>query len=116
LAKLTVAEVNGLWAEKRAEGYSANSVRLMRAVLRRAIASAERQGLVPRNVAGLSDPPRVPKEEGRSLTAEQARQLLGAAAADRLEACFVLTLTFGLRRGEALGISWDDVDLKAATI
>ncbi len=32
---------------------------------------------------------------------------------DRLEALYAITLTFGLRRGEALGLSWSDIDFEA---
>jgi integrase len=59
LAKLTVVDLDKLWNAKREAGYSANSVRIMRTVLRRAIGQAEREGIVSRNVAGLSSAPRV---------------------------------------------------------
>ena len=54
LSKLTVAECDALWAAKRNDGYKPNSVRIMRAVLRKAVGQAEREGLVPRNVVALS--------------------------------------------------------------
>ena len=54
LAKLTVADLDKLWKAKRDAGYSSNSVRIMRTVLRRAIGQAEREGIVTRNVARLS--------------------------------------------------------------
>ena len=59
LRKLTVGDVDGLLSWKREAGYSPNSVRIMRAVLRRALHQAEREGLVSRNVAALSAAPRV---------------------------------------------------------
>ncbi|MFI7467823.1 hypothetical protein [Nonomuraea sp. NPDC049646] len=71
LTQLTVAQVDALWQAKRTAGYKANSVRNMRAVLRKAMGQAEREGLVMRNVAALSMPPRVPVEEGRTLTVEE---------------------------------------------
>jgi integrase len=37
------------------------------------------------------------------------------ADADRLAACWRLTL-YGLRRGEVLGLCWDDIDLQANTV
>lgn len=46
LAKLAVADLDTLWQAKRDAGYSANSVRIMRTVLRRALGQAEREGLV----------------------------------------------------------------------
>lgn len=80
LSKLTVREVDALWTAKREAGYSANSVRIMRAVLWKALGQAEREGLVGRNVAALSRPPRIGQSEGRTLTVEQARKLLEIAA------------------------------------
>jgi hypothetical protein len=46
LRKLTVSDVDQLLAWKRNAGYSANTVRIIRAVLRRALKQAEREGLV----------------------------------------------------------------------
>jgi integrase len=78
LSQLKVAEVDAVWAAKRAAGYKPNSVRIMRAVLRKALAQAEREGLVSRNVAALSQPARVSQPEGRSLSVDQALTLLEA--------------------------------------
>lgn len=116
LTSLTVAEVNKLWADKRERGYSANTIRLMRSCLRRALGQAEREGLVARNVAALSNPIRIPRGEGRSLTVDQAQAMLAAAGGDRLEACYLLLLAYGLRRGEALALKWGDIDFDAGTI
>jgi len=44
LRKLTVSDVHQLLAWKRNAGYSANTVRIIRAVLRRALRQAEREG------------------------------------------------------------------------
>lgn len=116
LSKLTPLDCDALWAAKLADGAAPNTVRLMRAVLRRALRDAERDGLVIRNVAGLSTPPRVAPPDGRSLTASQARALLAAAGGDRLQAAYVLALAYGLRRGELLGLAWSDVDFEASTL
>jgi integrase len=116
LSRLTVADVDTVWAAKRQQGYKPNTIRIMRAVLRRALAQAEREGLVARNVVALSQPPRLSQPEGRSLTVEQARQLLDAAQGDRLEAAYLLLLSYGLRRGELLGLAWADLDRRASTL
>jgi integrase len=42
--------------------------------------------------------------------------LLNAASGDRLEALYAIALTFGLRRGEALGLSWSDIDLDTGLV
>ncbi len=112
LAKLSVADVDGLWAAKREAGYKPNTVRIMRAVLRRALGQAEREGLVARNVAALSQAPRLSAPEGRALSVEQAAAFLDAARGDRLEVAFLLMLSYGLRRGEVLGLAWADLDVE----
>jgi integrase len=116
VTKLTVAELDKLWKAKRDEGYSPNSVRIMRTVLRRALGQAEREGIISRNVAALSSPPRIRAKEGRTLTVEQAKQLLDAADGYRFEAAVVLALAYGMRRGEVLGLHWSALDWKAGTL
>jgi integrase len=116
LAKLTPLDLDAVWGTKLAGGAKPNTVRIMRAVLRRALRDAERDGLIIRNVAALSSPPRVEAPAGRTLTVEQARLLLATAHGDRLEAAYVLALTLGLRRGELLGLAWGDLDTEVATV
>jgi len=113
---LTVAELDRLWKAKRDAGYSSNSVRIMRTVLRRALGQAVREGIVARNVAGLSAAPRIRAKDGRTLTFDQARKLLEAAAGYRFEAAVVLALAYGMRRGEVLGLHWSALDWKAGTL
>src|SRR5262249_8267230 len=48
------------------------------------------------------------------LTPDQARTLLDAAQGDRLEALYGVALACGLRMGEILGLSWQDLDLEHA--
>ena len=116
LSKLTVVDLDKLWRAKRAAGYSTNSVRIMRTVLRRALGQAEREGIIARNVAALSAPPRVRAKEGRTLTVEQARHLLDAAAGHRFELVIILALAYGMRRGEVLALRWSALDWDTGTL
>jgi integrase len=88
----------------------------MRTVLRRALGQAVREGIVSRNVASLSVAPRIRAKEGRTLTVDQARQLLDAAAGYRFEAAVVLALAYGMRRGEVLGLHWSGLNWSAGTL
>jgi integrase len=103
LAKLMVMDLDKLWKAKRNAGYSANSVRIMRTVLRRAIGQAEREGMLSRNVGGLSSAPRIRVKEGRTLTAGQARHLVEASCERRFGVAVLIALTYGLRRGKFSG-------------
>jgi integrase len=110
LNDLTVAELDRLWAKKLEEGMSTSSVRRMRYVLSQAISQGIRWGVVNRNVAQLSRAPRIVRQEGRTLTPEQARMFLTTLKGNRLETLFTLMLVTGMRRGEALGLQWKDFD------
>ncbi len=80
---------------------------LKRAVKLRAIPSSPTDGL------------RVPKPRRRQLvvlTAAQARGLLAASAGHPFGELLAVALGTGLRQGELLGLSWDDVDLVAGTM
>ncbi len=87
------------------------SIIKVHAVLRVALADAERMDLVVRNVAKAAKPPALGRTERRALTPEEAKHLLSAMTGDRLESLFVLALATGLRRAELLGLRWSDVDL-----
>jgi integrase len=64
----------------------------------------------------LSAAPRIRAKEGRTLTVDQARQFLDAAAGYRFEAAVVLALAYGMRRGEVLGLHWSALDWRAGTL
>lgn len=116
LVKLTPQAVQSLINEKLDSGLSPRRVQYIHAVLRRALGQAEAWSLIPRNVAKLVKPPRVERFEIQPFTPEEARAFLSAIQGDRLEALYTVALAVGLRKGEALGLKWDDVDLEAGTI
>lgn len=107
LAALTVGQVNSLLAGLVTDGLGALTVRHVRAVLRRAIADAERSGLVSRNVAALSRPPRLPYRAILYVPPDELPALLDALTE---YPAFVLAATTGLRAGELCGLRWGDVD------
>ena len=80
------------------------------------IYSLGKSSLIPRNAAAVQAPSPAP-EEMRPLSEAEARAFLKAAreSGDRFEALYVLAITTGLRRGELLGLRWDDADLKQGT-
>jgi integrase len=110
LAKLDVRHVEGLLADLGRAGYKPNTIRLVRSVLRRALGHAVRQGLLVRNVAALTNGPRIPRGNPRVLTVEEVQRLLGTAKGKRFEVGFVLLVETGMRLGELLGLRWEDID------
>ena len=116
LPELTTADVDRLIAKKIAEGMSVSTVRRIRSVLAQALDQAMRWGWVSRNVAQLARAPKSERNEGRTLTNEEARLFLDHLKGHRLEALFALMLTTGLRRGETLGLQWTDLEVKKGTL
>lgn len=116
LVKLKPQDIQALMNQKLKSGLSPRSVQYIHAVIRRALVLAEKWQLVPRNVAKLVDPPRVKREEVEPLTPEQARAFLDAAKGERLEALYSVAVALGLRRSEALGLRWQDIDFEAETL
>jgi integrase len=90
---------------------SARMVQFIHAVLRNALESAVREEIIPRNVAKLVQVSTPRYKVNRGLTGQQAKATMAAAADHRLSALYVLALYLGLRRGELLGLRWQDVDL-----
>ena len=115
LTKLSPQHLQRFYREKQDEGLT-RTVRLCHSVLHRSLGQATKWNLIPRNPASLVDPPKVPQKEFRPLSPEQAGRLLEAAEGDRFYALYVLAITCGLRQGELLGLTWENVDLDKGTL
>jgi integrase len=110
---LTPAQVRSLHREKLDVGLASATVRKIHSTLHKALSQAVADGLVPRNAANVKAPRPAPGEM-RPLSEVEARAFLETASEsrDRFEALYVLAVTTGLRRGELLGLRWEDVDLE----
>lgn len=101
---------------RNAAGVSPQTVRHVRATLRRALADAVRDGLLARNVASDARPPYAPSRPIVYLAPRDLAKLFAATADDDLGTLWVVLGTLGLRLGEALALTWGDVDLAARTL
>jgi integrase len=116
LDKLQPEHLEALYAQLAADGLAPASVLQVHRIVSRALKVAMQRGKIRRNVAALVQPPSVPREEVRPLTADQARAVLTAAQGCRNSARWSVALALGLRQGEALGLAWDAVDLDEGTL
>lgn len=100
------------WLADRATMLSTRSLREVYACLNRSVNRAMARDKVKRNVVALCTLPK--GKEGRpskSLTLDQAKTLLAAAAETRMYAYIVVSLLTGARTEELRALTWDHVDL-----
>lgn len=116
LEKLTPDHVQDLLNTKLAAGLSAQTVKHIRMVMRLALTRAVKWEMVGRNVAALTDGPKVEPKPIQPLTAEEVKRLLAAVSASRLAGVYTIAFDLGLRRGEVLGLRWQDVDVNTLMI
>jgi integrase len=88
-------------------------------VLRAGLSNAVREELIPKNATSLVKVARLRKHRKvKPWSVDEARLFLEKAqsAGDPLYAAYVLILVLGLRKGEALGLAWELVDLEAGEL
>jgi integrase len=116
LEKVTPAHVQKLINQKLAEGLSPKSVRHVRGVLATALGRAAKWGMVARNVASLTDAPKVVRKEMRAFSPDEAQRFIEAVKGERFEALYLLAITLGARRGELLALRWGAIDFETRTL
>jgi integrase len=97
-------------------GLSARSVLRQHQVLHTALRHAVRWQLLARNPADAVEPPKPERLELAAPGPKEIRRLLSAAAATPYGVLVHLAVMTGLRRGEILGLRWQDVDLDAGVL
>jgi integrase len=96
---------------------SARTVEFARAVLRRALNDAVVDRLIEVNpVIGSKSPKKDGKPQHTTWTGEQAQAFLEATAGARLLPLWQLALATGMRRGELMALTWDNIDLDAGIV
>lgn len=72
--------------------------------------------VLTRNVASFAKPTRPRRHRFKTWSVAEAATFLAAIREHRLYALFAVAIALGMRRGEALGLRWDDVDLIDGTM
>ena len=95
-------------------GLAFNSLKKHSVILKNALNQAVLEEIIDRNPAFKIPLPKKEDTEVKCkfLSADQANELLQLFKGHRLQPIIYMTLYYGLRRGEAIGLKWDAVDFK----
>ncbi len=112
LDQLYLAIANGT----RGRPLTATTLRRIHATLRSALTTAVRRRLLQDNPANHVELPAIRRRPADVWTPEQLGAFLDAVSSDRLYALWLVVSLTGLRRGEAIGLRWQDVDTRAGLL
>lgn len=104
-----------LYANLRAKGQSANSVRRVHAILRAAFGEAVEWEWITKNPVARAKPPRVELEEPTDLAPDVVAKAIRTAPAPLNHIAYLAAVT-GAREAELCGLRWTDLNVKARTL
>jgi integrase len=114
IERLRAEHVEQLLADAAA-GRGSVTVRRIHATLRSALSYGVKTRRLPFNVASNVTPPNGIRPEVQPWSAAELAAFLRHVETDRLGPLFEVIAACGLRRGEALGLRWSDLDLTNRT-
>ena len=126
LKQLTGAHINAFYAKLLSDSenpkkrtLSPSTVRRIHATLHRALKDAVRWNQIICSPADAADPPRAAcgvDHEMKVWSPKELKTFLTKERKSRLYPLWLTLATTGMRRGEVLGLRWEDLDLLAGTI
>lgn len=115
LSKLTPQRIHHLLAHLETQGHHRTALKVYRA-LGMACKLAVQWGWLPVNPCDRVGPPRYRPERKEVWTPQELRTFLQETERHWLHPLWAFLVASGCRLGEALGLTWADVDLEAGTV
>ncbi len=123
LEKLKPLQLQNFYSEKLERGklngkggLSKQTVRTLHRIIHGALTQAVKWQLLARNVADCVEPPKPQKYEAKFLNDEQTNLLIEKAKKSDIYIPVIIAIFTGMRRGEVLGLNWQNVDFEKGYI
>ncbi len=113
---LSRGRVDRIEAKGQPKGLSPKTVRNIHQVISSAMDFARSQKLIAINPADGCALPKLEHREMKTLPVEQLASFLREAKESGVFEMYYIELATGLRRGELLGLKWEDLDLEQCTL
>nr|WP_269751019.1 site-specific integrase [Paenactinomyces guangxiensis] len=113
LAELKPIHISRFYAEKE---LSPNSIKAIHNVVNGSLGWAVKMKLIKENPAAGIELPRPKPRNFNVWTPEEINRFLEVARPRRAFPIYYLTLMTGMRRGEVLGLKWEDIDFENSII
>ena len=113
---LTKGRIERIESKDQPKGLSAKTVRNINQVISSAMDLAVAQKIIPANPTNACALPKIEHQEMQTIPAEQLQVFLLEAKATGVYEMYYIELATGLRRGELLGLKWQDIDWKNGII
>lgn len=102
--------------EDGGRGLSAKTVKNVHGVFHKALEQAKKNHVLRFNPSDACELPRIYRQEIKPLNREQAGAFLREIQGHTHEYLFRIALFTGMRQGELLGLSWENIDLDHGTL
>jgi integrase len=122
LQKLRADRLSRCYRELAANGnrhggrLNAKTIHNIHSTLHRALKAARKWGYIETSPADDADLPKYRRPKMKVWSPQQLRAFLKSVKGDRLYAAWLLVITTGMRRGELLGLRWEDIDLATGQV
>ena len=113
---MSKGRVERIEAEHQPKGLSAKTVRNINQVISSAMDFAVAQKIITENPCKNVSLPKSEHKEMQTIPADQLQAFLTEAKATGIYEMYYIELATGLRRGELLGLKWQDIDWKNGII
>jgi len=113
---LTPMHIQNYYSSKISEGLSASTVKRQHANIHKALDYALKMNIIPYNPADRITLPKREHYTGKFYDENQLKQLMEICKGTSIESCVFLTVNYGFRRSEVLGLKWSAINFTENTI